>query len=125
MLVAYVSSVRIPAMETAPASDLNQTDIDLGFTVNSPRIIRLVVLRQARGPRSAHVLKIRIRRCQGLLVDPGERVIAYRFPNGTWRIDQAPVDHSGMLPPEMIKALRLDTMTPASRRDPQGAAVRQ
>lgn len=111
VLVGFVSSVRIPALEHLDDPALPLTSINaVGF---APRVIRMAVARQAKGPRSPRVRTIRVSMCQGMFVDAGERVVAFHYPDGSWRIDPAPpINRDLHLPP--LDASPVDNAAPPS-----------
>lgn len=91
VLIGWISSTTVPELEslTPGASD---TDA-LNQSLNSHRIFRIAVTETQKGQSTASQT-VEVYRCTGAYNTVGSRVIAYRFPDGSWRVSQLPLQGS-------------------------------
>jgi len=86
--VGWISNVSVPELESlAPGS---KDDLAEERSVNSHRVFRIAVTEAKKGP-FIPVQTVEVFRCTGAATAVGSRVIAYRFPDGTWRISPFPL----------------------------------
>ena len=87
VLVGWISSASAPELETL-SSGSSDSDA-LNQSINSHRIFRIVVTETRKGQPVANQT-VEINFCAGTHNEVGSRVIAYHFPDGSWRVSQLP-----------------------------------
>ena len=95
VLVGWISNVSIPALESLnPGS--SDTDA-LNQNIGGHRIFRIAVTETRKG-QPVSTQTVETYRCTGAYNTVGSRVIAYRFPDGSWRVSQLPLQGSSSGP---------------------------
>ena len=84
VLVGYVSSISIPGLAhlEGPVDDGRA----FAHLVDGMRVVRVVVSETRKGTADP-VEVMEVTRCHGFFVKPGEKVVAFHFRGGYWRLD--------------------------------------
>ena len=91
VLVGWISSATAPELESLTPG-ANDTDA-LIQSLNSHRIFRIAVTETRKG-KSTTNQTVEVNHCTGAYNTVGARVIVYRFPDGSWRVSELPLQGS-------------------------------
>jgi|JI9StandDraft_2_1071091.scaffolds.fasta_scaffold233706_2 hypothetical protein len=88
VVVGWVSSIRIPNLESLPASS---SDFDAFNRITAGERELEIVVTQTRKGTSDRILSLELDRCNGAFTHIGSRVTAYHTRDGTWRVSPLPL----------------------------------